>query len=251
MNREEALKRDQEVKTYIEKHKVRHLFGELTKRLLLNRPEDPVAYLIKYLENRNPKMVICIQGFDEEKRGRLALSLANKYNFSLINLSALFGGEDYLFLESKVVSQRVVAEIGKVDNVYKGIVVSGFPNNASQADHLQKAGILPERYFLLHNDEPAVRANYSKKHSEEQVELMMDRNSLELKELKELLGDKYDQLPLTTEKATEKINSSIGIRLKKVMPLDSPRIVVLHPPYLVPKALANIIERYSFHRISV
>ena len=71
---------------------------------------------------------------------------------------------------------------------------------------------------------------------------MMDRNNLELKELKELLGDKYDQLPLTTEKATEKINSSIGIRLKKVMPLDSPRIVVLHPPYLVPKALSNIIS---------
>lgn len=169
MNREEALKRDQEVKTYIEKHKVRHLFGELTKRLLLNRPEDPIAYLVKYLENRHPKMVICIQGFDEDKRGRLALSLANKYNFSLINLNALFGGEDYLFLESKVVSQRVVAEINKVDNVYKGIVVSGFPNNASQADYLQKAGILPERYFLLHNDEPAVRTNYGKKYSEEQV----------------------------------------------------------------------------------
>jgi hypothetical protein len=30
---------------------------------------------------------------------------------------------------------------------------------------------------------------------------MMDRNSLELKELKELLGDKYDQLPLGIDKA--------------------------------------------------
>jgi hypothetical protein len=72
-----------------------------------------------------------------------------------------------------------------------------------------------------------------------------------LKELKELLGDKYDQLPLTIEKATEKINSSIGIRLRKVSPLDSPRIVVLHPPYLTPKSLNALIERYSFHRISV
>ena len=30
----------------------------------------------------------------------------------------------------------------------------------------------------------------------------MDRNNLELKELKEILADKYDQLPLTIEKAT-------------------------------------------------
>jgi hypothetical protein len=65
MNREEALKRDQDVKAYIEKNKVRHIFSELTKKLLLNRPEDPLSFLIKYLENRNPKMVICIQGYDE------------------------------------------------------------------------------------------------------------------------------------------------------------------------------------------
>lgn len=79
----------------------------------------------------------------------------------------------------------------------------------------------------------------------------MDRNGLELKELREILADKYDQLPLTVEKASEKINSTIGIRLKKVMPLDSPRIVVLHPPFLPPKSLFTLIEKYSFHRISV
>lgn len=35
------------------------------------------------------------------------------------------------------------------------------------------------------------------------------------------------------------------------MPLDAPRIVVLHPPYLVPKALHTLTERYSLHRITV
>lgn len=35
------------------------------------------------------------------------------------------------------------------------------------------------------------------------------------------------------------------------MPLDAPRIVVIHPPFLVPKALHTLTERYSFHRISV
>jgi hypothetical protein len=35
------------------------------------------------------------------------------------------------------------------------------------------------------------------------------------------------------------------------MPLDAPRIVVLHPPYLVPKTLQTLNERYSLHRISV
>lgn len=92
MNREEALKKDQDVKAYCDKNKLRPLFSELTKRLLLSRPDDPIAFLIKYLENRNPKMVVCVQGYDEEKRGRLATALANKFNFSLINVAILFGG---------------------------------------------------------------------------------------------------------------------------------------------------------------
>lgn len=63
-------------------------------------------------------------------------------------------------MDSNTISERVVTEIKKVDNVYKGIVVSGFPNNAIQADYLQKAGVLPDRYFVMFNDEPAVRAIY-------------------------------------------------------------------------------------------
>ena len=69
----------------------------------------------------------------------------------------------------------------------------------------------------------------------------MDRNELQINQLKSILGDNYDQLPLTIEKAQEKINSTISIRLKKNPPLDAPRIVVLHPPFLVPKSLAGLI----------
>lgn len=145
----------------------------------------------------------------------------------------------------------MLAELKKVDKIYKGVVISGYPNNANQADFIQKSGILPDRYFLLYNDEPAIREAYQKKHSEEDVELMMDRNSLELKELKELLGDKYDQLPLGIDKAIEKVNSSIGIRFRKMTPYDAPRIVVIHPPYLFPKALTALIEKFSLNHISV
>ncbi len=87
-------------------------------------------------------------------------------------------------MDSQVLSQKVVAEINKVDTVYNGTVLSGFPNNAIQADYLQKAGIIPDRYFILYNDEPTVRAAYGKRYNEEKVELLMDRNNLELKELK-------------------------------------------------------------------
>lgn len=67
-------------------------------------------------------------------------------------MSTIYGGEEYNFIDSIEVSKRVVEEINKADLVYKGIVISGFPNNAVQANYIQKAGILPERYFVMHND---------------------------------------------------------------------------------------------------
>lgn len=47
----------------------------------------------------------------------------------------------------------------------------------------------------------------------------MDRNLLELKELKELLGDQVDELPVSVDKAMDKINATISIRFKKIAPL--------------------------------
>ncbi len=120
--------------------------------MLLKRPDDPINFLIDYIEKRNKRSVICLQGYDEEKRTKLATSLSNKFNFFLLNLNSIFGGEEYHFSDNIKISEQVIAEIRKVDKIYRGIIISGFPNNAAQADALQKSGVIPERYFLLYND---------------------------------------------------------------------------------------------------
>lgn len=42
MKREEAVLTDQAVKQYMEKNKLRPMFSELTKELLLKKPDDPI-----------------------------------------------------------------------------------------------------------------------------------------------------------------------------------------------------------------
>jgi hypothetical protein len=69
--------------------------------------------------------------------------------------------------------------------------------------------------------------------------------------LKEFLGDKYDELPTNIDKAIERINNAASIKFKKIPPLDSPRILVLHPPFLVPKALHSLQEKYGFNLITI
>lgn len=64
----------------------------------------------------------------------------------------MLGDKNFYSRSNAEISQKVIEEINKVDKVYRGIVISGFPNNAAQADAIQKAGIIPDRYFLLYND---------------------------------------------------------------------------------------------------
>jgi uncharacterized Fe-S cluster-containing radical SAM superfamily protein len=76
--------------------------------VLLNRPENPIEYLIAHLEKRNKRSVICVQGYEEEKRTKLATSLSNKFNFQLINLSALLGGENFYGKSNAEISQKAI-----------------------------------------------------------------------------------------------------------------------------------------------
>jgi hypothetical protein len=68
-------------------------------------------------------------------------------------LAELFKGvADWNVRPDKEINDKVLAELSKVESVYKGIVISGYPNNIVQTDFIQKSGILPERYFLFENN---------------------------------------------------------------------------------------------------
>lgn len=46
-----------------------------------------MQFLIDYLDKRNKRQVICIQGYDEEKRVKLAKNISIKFNYKLIELA--------------------------------------------------------------------------------------------------------------------------------------------------------------------
>lgn len=88
---------------------------------------------------------------------------------------------------------------------------------------------------MLQNNETEIKAQYDKKY-EGDVEKMLQRNRLELKELHEILGDQLDYLPESAEMASEVLVNTLGIKAnRKTMPYDSVRICIVYPPYLKPK----------------
>ena len=137
--------------------------------------------MIAYLDKRTKKQIVCIQGYDDEERSRLANIVANKFNYKLIDLSAIFEKQDYHFKSDKVINDKVYEELKKVEAIFKGVIVSGYPNNLVQLDFIQKCGILPDRYFSLPADRAKLSAKYSQSYDAEDTEKLLNRNRLEYK----------------------------------------------------------------------
>lgn len=149
----------------------------------MKKPDDPIDYLISYLDKRTRKQIVCVHGYDDEERSRLANIVANKFNYKLIDLSAIFEKKDYHFKSDEIINEKVHAELKGVEGIFKGVIVSGYPNNLRQVDFIQKCGILPDRYFTLPADRSKLKTKYSQSYDAEDVEKLLSRNRMEYKEL--------------------------------------------------------------------
>lgn len=73
--------------------------------------------------------------------------------------------------------------------MYKGIIVSGYPNNIQQVDFIQKSGFLPDRYFTIPFETPKIKEKLkSSGQNEQNINSILTRHSMEKKELLEGLG---------------------------------------------------------------
>jgi hypothetical protein len=108
------------------------MFNSLVRELLLRRPEDPIAYLIAFLQGNSQKVVVCLQGYEDERRQRLAKIVGSKLGFKVMELSEMYHGADYHLLNDDKVNKRVLEGLKDCEKMEKGVIVSGYPNNLQQ-----------------------------------------------------------------------------------------------------------------------
>jgi len=60
MLKEKKLEFQQELEDTIEEHKIYELFEGMMKQLIVHKPEDPIEFLIKKLEQTEPKRYVII-----------------------------------------------------------------------------------------------------------------------------------------------------------------------------------------------
>lgn len=85
MDRTEKLEYEKGIEQYFDEHKVYDLFEKLFKELVINKPENPIDYLIERLGRKEAKRIF-ITGHSGTDKKSISLALANELNYSLLNM---------------------------------------------------------------------------------------------------------------------------------------------------------------------
>ena len=76
MDRTDKLNYEQGIENYYDQHKVYDLFDKLFKELIINKPENPIDYLIERLKRKETKRIFITKGCEScnERSSRILLS---------------------------------------------------------------------------------------------------------------------------------------------------------------------------------
>ena len=144
MDRTEKLQYQQSIENYFEDKKVYDLLEKYFKDLIVNKPKDPLDYLIKRVKTVDSKRIF-ITGSAGTDRKELALSISNHFNFHCISLGDLIQKEiskkievsrkienkalHYRLIDDECVIDLLKKEIMKLEKENNSYVVEGFPRN--------------------------------------------------------------------------------------------------------------------------
>ena len=164
MDRTEKLEYEKGIEQYFDEHKVYDLFEKLFKELIINKPENPVDYLIERLGRKELKRIF-ITGYAGTNRRSISLALANSLGYSCLNMAHLLDREiskkmenaskiEKNYNENRLVDDEIVIELVrnqliKYEEENQSYIIEGFPRNRTQAIFLQQIGLLPDNVIIL------------------------------------------------------------------------------------------------------
>lgn len=148
---------------YAEEHHIFHIIQKMTQNLLIDRPDDPIQYLIDHLRKDNddvPRIVVL--GPPASGKHTMAKLLCKRLNATHLTPESLLSNDVSALVEEalsyKAKDQeipdalwaRLIQErLSKVDCAKRGWVIEGFPRTREQGLLLQMNGTSPDHIAVL------------------------------------------------------------------------------------------------------
>ena len=247
------------IEEYFEEKRLYELFKSLFKDLIINRPEEPLDFLIEKLKNPKPIIRLFVVGPPGSNRKEIALSLADHFAWPCVSVGDLLNKEVskkseigkeiseckkmYKYIPDDIVIDLVKNSIAEFEKTKSNWVIEGFPRTIAQVVAMQKMGIYPTRIALLNVKKPSSQLKVKNNLISNATGLYgpelerVANNAIEeyyhhIKGVKELMDEakliqEYDSNQSRDDVISE-VAKMIQIRIDN--PFRLPRIIIMGPP---------------------
>lgn len=164
MDQKRKIEYTELLENYLQDHAVYDFFQDLISDLLIDKPDEPLDYLInKITKMRNRRLFLT--GSSSRVRKEVCKELSGRFGFQHVNVGELLHEEvekngklagkilaswkEGTYVKDSIVLDILFPVLEKLENSNKSYVIDGAPRTRSQAIALQRAGIIPERVIVL------------------------------------------------------------------------------------------------------
>ena len=206
MDRVQKLEFEKSMSDYFHTHKVYDLIERLFEELIINKPDNPIDYLIERLQRKTTKRIF-ITGTPGAGIDGVCLSLANNLGYRIINMAQLIDNEvsneperaeaikknlmECRYIDDGIIIDILRKQLIKCEEENISYIVEDFPRNRIQATFLQSFGLLPDNIILLRTSKEKSLESIQEKISNNFENENITKTEEELKHLSNISFDEF------------------------------------------------------------
>ena len=264
MDRVQKLEYEKSMEEYFHTHKVYELIERLFEELIVNKPENPIDYLIERLKRKTTKRIF-ITGTPGAGVDDICLALTNSLEYKCINMTQLIDNEisneservekikknynECRYIDDDIIIDILREQLIKCEEENISYIVEDFPRNRTQAIFLQSFGLLPDNVILLKTSkekslesiEEKIKNNFENdgiEKTEDEIKnlsaISYDESDINLKALKDIFNGYYQEVDVDKFEQqfdiVDTLANLLKYKIKASEARNPPRIMLIIPP---------------------
>ena len=264
MDRVQKLEYEKSMEEYFHTHKVYELIQLLFEELIVNKPENPIDYLIERLKRKTTKRIF-ITGTPGAGVDDICLALTNSLEYKCINMTQLIDNEisneservekikknynECRYIDDDIIIDILREQLIKCEEENISYIVEDFPRNRTQAIFLQSFGLLPDNVILLKTSkekslesiEEKIKNNFENDGIEKTADeiknlsaISYDESNINLKALKDIFNGYYQEVDVDKFEQqfdiVDTLANLLKYKIKASEARNPPRIMLIIPP---------------------
>lgn len=270
MDLKQKIDFQEEAETFLDQYNVYDLFDYLLKELLIDRPSEPLDYLIHKLSMKRRRRLFLIGGVGQQRR-HISREMSSRFQVDKVFLLDLLKAEvkktgkwaeeiqrawnSGSFIPDHIVLEIMMPVIEELEKKGVSYILEGFPRTRVQGLALQRAGVIPDRVVLMMTPEAEFRKAIADRFAElatvktENIQTVVERAIQEFEYHTRGIHAAYGSQVHVIEAIGEA--SAISTAIHKVFlakgrnkaPRKPPRVLVLGPPGSGRTTIANSLAK--------